>query len=104
VVVKAGLRGLGELKVGIEVRTNKLRVSRGGCRFREVLYLNSFSSSMTCIPCSYCSFVGASPTFAKWPFIVITEGAVGNLEAVDGLRVPWPFVVEEDIVQGGEKA
>jgi hypothetical protein len=38
------------------------------------------------------------PTFAKWPFIVITKGAVRNLEAVDGLQVPWPFVVEEDIV------
>ena len=51
------------------------------------------------MPCSYCSFVGASPTFAKWPFIVITEGAVGNLEAVEGLLVPWPFVLEEVIVR-----
>ena len=32
--------------------------------------------------------------------MVMTEGAVGNLEAVEGLLVPWPFVVE-DIVQAG---
>lgn len=37
------------------------------------------------MPCSYCSLVGASPTAAKWPFIVITEGAVA-LEAADGRR------------------
>jgi hypothetical protein len=55
------------------------------------------------MPCSYCSFVGASPTFAKWPFIVITEGAVGNLEAVEGLLAAWPFVVFEDIVKAGEE-
>ena len=55
------------------------------------------------MPCSYCSFVGASPTFAKWPFIVITEGAVGNLEAVEGLlAAPWPFAVFEDIAKAGE--
>jgi len=41
---------------------------------------------MICIPCSYCSFDGASPTEAKWPFIVTTAGAVGNLEAADGRR------------------
>lgn len=35
------------------------------------------------MPCSYCSLVGASPTAEKWPFIVITEGAVA-LEAIDG--------------------
>ena len=44
--------------------------------------------------------VGASPTFAKWPFIVITEGAVGNREAVEGLL--WPFVVDDDMA--GEKS
>ena len=47
------------------------------------------------MPCSYCSLVGASPTLAKWPFMVITEGAVGNLEVVEGLLVPWPFIVED---------
>jgi hypothetical protein len=59
-------------------------------------YLNSFSSSMTCMPCSYCCFVGASPTEAKWPFIVMTEGAV---EAADG-RPEEPLVlgVGEDMV------
>jgi hypothetical protein len=47
---------------------------------------------MICIPCSYCSFDGASPTEAKWPFIVTTAGAVGNLEAADGRREE-PLVV-----------
>jgi hypothetical protein len=97
-VVEAGLCGFGELEVGVEIRTNELRVSREGCGCHGFPYLNSFSSSMTCMPCSYCSFVGASPTFAKWPFIVITEGAVGN-EAMEGLL--WPFVVEDDMT--GEK-
>ena len=101
-VVEAGLRCLGKLEVGIEGGTNKLRVSRGDYGLRGLACLNSFSSSMTCIPFSYCSLVGASPTFAKWPFIVITEGAVGNLEAVEGLLVPWPFVVE-DIVEEERK-
>jgi len=55
-------------------------------------YLNSFSSSITCMPCSYCSCVGASPTEAKWPFMVVIEDAVGNLDAVDGLLELWPFV------------
>lgn len=62
---------------------------------------------MTCIPWSYCSLVGASPTFAKCPFIVITEGAVGNLDAADG-RLPevllWPFVVEDMMTGGRERA
>jgi hypothetical protein len=44
------------------------------------------------MPCSYCSFEGASPTEAKWPFIVTAAGAVGYLEAADGLREE-PFVV-----------
>lgn len=61
-------------------------------------HLNSFSSSITCIPCSYCSLVGASPTFAKWlfPFIVMMEGAVGNLEAAaEGRR----FGEEESMIE-----
>jgi hypothetical protein len=57
-------------------------------------HLNSFSSSITCIPCSYCSLVGASPTPAKWPFIVMTEGAVGYLTAASGLFKSWPLVWE----------
>jgi len=44
------------------------------------------------MPCSYCSLVGASPTPAKWPFIVMIEGAVGKREAAEGLRASWPFV------------
>ena len=54
------------------------------------------------MPCSYCSFVGASPTEAKWPFIVIIEGAVGNLDDADGLLALWPFVLGDDIVARGE--
>ena len=63
-----------------------------------LIYLNSFSSSMTWMPCSYFSFVGASPTEAKWPFIVITEGAVGNLEDAEGLLEAWPFVLGDDMM------
>lgn len=51
------------------------------------------------MPCSYWPWVGASsPTEAKWPFIVITEGAVGNLEATEGLLEVslevWPFALD----------
>lgn len=49
-------------------------------------YLNSWFSSMTCIPCSYCSFVGFSPIFAKWPLTDMMEGAVGCLVLVEGRR------------------
>lgn len=45
------------------------------------------------MPCSYCSFVGSSPTEAKWPFTVMTEGAVGYLEAADGLLEESPFTL-----------
>lgn len=65
VVVEAGLRDLGKLEIGIEVGTNRLSVSKGGCESRAIAYLKAFSSSITCIPFSYCSFVGASPTEAK---------------------------------------
>jgi hypothetical protein len=56
---------------------------------------------MTCIPCSYCSCVGALPTDAKWPFIAMVGGAVCR-EAAEGR---WPFVlgcvfVADDIVAG----
>lgn len=51
-------------------------------------YLNSWSSLMTCIPCSKCSFVGFSPTLAKWPLTVMTEGAVGCLVLLVG-RAPF---------------
>jgi hypothetical protein len=54
------------------------------------------------MPCSYCSFVGASPTEAKCPFIAMSGGAVWCLEAAVGR---WPFVfrcafVADDIVAG----
>lgn len=32
---------------------------------------------MTCMPCSYCSAVGFSPIFAKWPLTDMMVGAVG---------------------------
>lgn len=61
------------------------------------IYLNSLSSSITCMPCSYCSLVGASPTFAKWlfPLIVMTDGAVGNLDAAAEGRLDGEDIVKE---------
>lgn len=62
-------------------------------------YLNSFSSSMTWIPRSYCSLVGASPTLAKCLLpltIVITEGAVGYFVAAEGRRSR----AGEDMIRG----
>jgi hypothetical protein len=74
-IIEASLRYTGSLKESVEVRATRTSV----LQVAKVLpgaYLYSFSSSITCMPCSYCSLVGASPTAAKWPFIVITEGAV----------------------------
>ena len=39
---------------------------------------------MTCMPCSYCSFVGFSPIVAKWPLTDMIEGAVGCRVLVEG--------------------
>lgn len=39
---------------------------------------------MTWMPCSYCSFVAFSPTFAKWPLTVMMDGAVGCLLLAGG--------------------
>lgn len=50
--------------------------------------MNDFSSSITCIPCSKVSLVGASPTDAKWPLTAITGGAVCREDAEGRL---WPF-------------
>lgn len=49
-------------------------------------YLNSWFSLMTCIPRRYCSFVGFSPIFAKWPLTDIIDGAVGCRVLVEGRR------------------
>jgi hypothetical protein len=84
VVIEASLRRAGLLEKGIEIRTTITSVLQVA-RVLRGAYLYSFSSSITCMPCSYCSLVGASPTAAKWPFIVITEGAVA-LEAAEGRR------------------
>ncbi len=51
-------------------------------------YLNSWSSLMTCMPCSKCSLVGFSPTLAKWPLTVMIVGAVGCLVLLVG-RAPF---------------
>lgn len=62
-------------------------------------YLNSWTSLMTCMPCSKCSLVGFSPTLAKWPLTVMTEGAVGCLGWLAG-RAPFEArsgVREEDM-------
>ena len=34
---------------------------------------------MTCTPCSYASLADLSPTLAKWPLTVMTDGAEGCL-------------------------
>ena len=81
-VIEACLRRAGLLKKNIEVRATRKSV----LQVAKVLpgaYLYSFSSSITCIPCPYCSLVGASPTAAKLPFILITDGAVA-LDAAEG--------------------
>jgi len=46
-------------------------------------HLYCFSSSMTCMPCSYLSLAltTPSPTEAKWPFIVMMDGAVRGFES-----------------------
>ena len=36
------------------------------------------------MPCSYCSFVGFSPIFAKWPLTDMIEGAVGCRVLLEG--------------------
>ena len=53
-------------------------------RAHGCMYLNSWFSLMTCIPCSYCSLVGFSPILAKWPLTDMTEGAVGCLVLFEG--------------------
>lgn len=94
-VVETRLSRVSLLKISVQIGTIKIRsvILSPGVKLRP--YLNSFSSSITCMPWSYCCFVGSSPTEAKWPFIVMTEGAVGNLEAADGRREVLPFVLGE---------
>ena len=102
-IVETSLRRLGLLEICVEVRTVKgfLAISNAIC-CEECTYLNSFSSSMTCMPCSYWSFVGASPTEAKWPFIVMTEGAVWNRDAAEGRRCEIPVVgIGDDMILFG---
>ncbi len=41
---------------------------------------------MTCMPRSYCSFVGFSPILAKWPLTDMIEGAVGCRVLLEGRR------------------
>jgi hypothetical protein len=98
VVVEARLGCASDLEICVKVgpfqALCQYGTSKAGGSFA---YVNAFSSSITCMPRSYCSFVGVSPTGAKWPFIVMTEGAVA-LDAADGLRpFTWVFA-EEDMV------
>lgn len=90
-VVKTGMGSFRYLQIGVEVSTKlagqlsiKIKSEFGNA------YLNSLSSSITCMPCSYCSLVGTSPTLAKCllPLIVMIEGAVGNLVVADGRLSP----------------
>ena len=63
-VVEASLRRAGFLEKKIEVRATMRSVLQVAKVLRGA-YLYSFSSSITCMPCSYCSLVGASPAAAK---------------------------------------
>ena len=95
-VVEARLCRASDLEICVKVGPFQALCQYGTSRIGgNFAYVNAFSSSMTCMPRSYCSFVGASPTGAKWPFIVITEGAVA-LDAAEGLRpFTWRFVAED---------
>jgi hypothetical protein len=100
-IIEARLCGFGELKICVKVGTETRSINGVFVAYCSA-YLNSFSSSMTCMPCSYCSFVGELPD-AKWLFKLITAGDVGNREAADGLL--WPFVLDavEDMMGGKQK-
>lgn len=100
-IVETGLCSLGKLEICVEMRAIVFVSSKFFPYLSQAPYLNAFSSSITWIPWSYCSLVGASPTEAKWPFIVITEGAVGYLDAADGL-LSWPFILD-DISLAGDR-
>lgn len=64
---------------------------------REYLpYLKSWSSLMTCIPCSNCSAVGFSPILANRPFMIF-GGAVPCL-VVLGRRFSFVFREGDDVV------
>jgi len=90
-VVKARLGSMRELEICVKMGTGSVSMRKS--MMVSKTYLNSFSSSITWMPCSYCAFVGASPTPAKWPFIVMTDGAVGYRAAPSGLfNKSWPFV------------
>lgn len=104
-VIEAGLGDVGPLEVSIEVRAKEALVSdlvsqrrqtrrsswraemgkggRGG-----IAYLNSLSSSITCIPCSKSWAVGPSPTAEKWPFMT-ERGGGGGAGAVCITSLVW---------------
>jgi len=64
-IIEARLRGLGKLEIRVEIGAKGLWSAIKTIVSYILAYLNCFSSSMTCMPCSYCSLVGASPTDAK---------------------------------------
>ncbi len=97
-VVESGLGDFRLLQIHIEIGTGRQLLTCGSIGTGITAYLNSFSSSITCMPCSYCCFVASPPTEAKWPFMVMTEGAVGNLEATDGRRSELPFVLGDAMI------
>ena len=89
-VVEAGGDDLLEGQIGAQVlaawrSTGAVCSSTAGAD----THLNSLSSSMTWMPCSYSSREASSPTEAKWAFI-IREGAEGCLML---LGRPLPLTV-----------
>jgi hypothetical protein len=100
-IVKAGMSSFRYLQVGVEVSTKVVsQLSEQVKDESRNAYLNCLSSSITCMPCSYCSVVGTSPTLAKCllPLIVMMEGAVGNFVVADGRLSP----VGDDILYKSE--
>src|SRR5579862_2052344 len=70
----------------------------------SISHLNCLSSSITCTPCSYCSWVAGSPDIgAKCPLTVKTDGEVGYRALTRGLEAPpfVPFSGRVDMSSGG---
>ena len=89
-VIEASLRDFLEGYIALKCGTGRETIVSERVQVAQITtYLNSWSSLMTCMPCSKCSFVGFSPTLAKWPLTVMIEGAVGCRVLLEGRE---PFV------------
>jgi hypothetical protein len=97
VVVEAGGDDLLDPQVGAQVGAAAPVSSHGRRGERADTDLNSLSSSMTWMPCSYSSRVASWPTRAMWAFI-IREGAEGCLTL---LGRPLPLTLRESAMVVG---